>query len=148
MKICAIILTLSVLAVVSVQSCIPKGSPHTWFTVGNVHYTHTKLNVRWNEADQVCKSILPGLSRLAEVRTASEWRGIKSSVTPNWYWFNNRAVVNIENNVRYFHFDERTRLYRQVRRDTKCLVYVYPGSGTTDMYCGMNWARGLCEVRC
>jgi len=141
-----LILLLSVLAIA--HGCVPRRGLYQWFNVGNKYYTFTKRNIRWYNADSACRNILPGRSQLANVRSDYEWRGLKNTVPQNWYWFNNKAVTNIENNVRYFHFDQRTRVYRQVRRDTNCLVYVYPGDGTTDMYCGVNWARGLCEVRC
>ena len=67
---------------------------------------------------------------------------------PNWYWFKNQEVTRVERNIRHFHFSGFTKLYDTPEAHDNCMVYVYPGSGTTDIYCGMEWARALCEVRC
>ena len=69
-----LVLTSTILTIVSAQSwprCIPPDTPYKWYTTtttsGLIHYTSTKRNVRWPDADPTCRNMVPGFSKVAEV---------------------------------------------------------------------------------
>jgi len=148
-----LLLITSVLSLVSLATAQRQCRPPTndgnfWATVGRVHYAYTDRNVRKENAQSACARLAPGRSQIAQVRSGFEWRGIKQVIAPDWYWFNNSGVSRLVRGVRHFEFDKQTRLYRRIDPSENCMVYIYPGDVTTDMYCGMDWARALCEIRC
>ena len=132
------------------HACVPEYSDYTWSTIRNVHYTITFRNVRWKSAASACNEVEPGLAKVANVESVSEWLFIKKVVPAGWYWFNNEKVSDMEKRIRYFYFDQhqRSRLSRRDTLDKHCLAYVHPGEAHTDKFCGAYWARALCEIRC
>merc|ERR1711936_250741 len=119
-----------------------------WFTIGHIDYTYTRRNARWKDAEEKCNRIIPGQTNLAKIDDDQHWRQIKQVVDPGWYWMDNINIAQSTNN-RFFHYDGKvTRVYLPDRPGKRCLIYAYPGTGTTDFYRKETWARILCEVRC
>jgi len=156
-----ILLLAGLISVIRGQRCFDK-NPHSykWFTVGNIDYTITRRNARWENAERKCRTIVPGKSKVAKIESLFEWEGLRKVVPADWYWMHNTKLPFFTD-PRYFHYDGTVTKMMDPRDSaaSNCLVYAYPGlddnrsrgptkPGKTDFYCREIWAKVLCEVRC
>ena len=152
------------LVLVGSNGCVPTNWRYPWWHIGDVWYTAIKDSVNWYAAERKCRSIEPGKTNLATIKSTEEhttlsnalkWLGgstyvwiggIKVEDTSAFYWYtNNESIVKLESmHVRHWQSGQPNEASSK-----QMCVRMYPlnNGNWYDASCTQS-NRAFCELRC